>query len=76
MVRAEDRVYFEERERHARAIADRAVSRRIRMIHEELASRYRGWALAAEFADASNIVVDKDPGAARDQPRHVRSASL
>lgn len=58
MIRAEDKVYFEERERHARAVADRAASRRIRMIHEELASRYRGWALAAEFADTSIIVLD------------------
>lgn len=56
MIRAEDKIYFEKRERQARAAAEGAASPHIRVIHEELASRYRGWALAAEFVDAPVVV--------------------
>lgn len=55
----DDRIYFEERERSARACAAVAATPAIRAIHEELAARYRGLALAAGYREKGQAVPDR-----------------
>jgi hypothetical protein len=51
-----DRTYYLDRERNERALADSAVDASVKAIHEELAERYRGLAIAAEFQEQEPLV--------------------
>jgi hypothetical protein len=44
-----DKIYYRQREQHERAMAEKAASHLVRSLHEELAARYRGLAIAADF---------------------------
>jgi hypothetical protein len=44
-----DKSYYQDREMEARARADAAADPAIRAIHLDMAARYHGMALAAEF---------------------------
>lgn len=51
MFESNDQNYYRNRERNERALADYAVDPSVKAIHEELAERYRGLAIAAEFQE-------------------------
>lgn len=56
-----DLIYYRKRERHARAMANRAASRSVGALHEELAARYHGLAIAAEFNESiADYISDRD----------------
>jgi hypothetical protein len=56
MFESNDQNYYRNRERNERALADSADDPSVRAIHEELAERYRGLAIAAEFQEQEPLV--------------------
>lgn len=55
MFASNDRTYYLDRESDERALADAATDPAVKAIHEELAARYHGLAVAAEFSDGQPV---------------------
>jgi hypothetical protein len=53
MFESNDQNYYRNRERNERALADAADDASVKAIHDELAERYRGLAIAAEFQESA-----------------------
>jgi hypothetical protein len=56
MFESNDQNYYLDRERNERALADSADDPSVKAIHEELAARYHGLAVAAEFQEQEPLV--------------------
>lgn len=57
MFASNDRAYYLEREKDERALADKATDAAAKAAHEELAERYHGLAMAAEFNEQPRSTV-------------------